>query len=1171
MSQEVTDNLTLSLVKALSAGPGKALVQGAAGSCPAFVLSQIMRELDRPLLLVTPTAKQAEELYTDLLFFNGFLGYEGIRDSLALLPGRESSGFSLSLSDRDRENRRISLLARLVKGEITNLVTSVIPLSRYLIPRYVLSEYCQEIRVGQEIERDQLIDRLLERGYERVALVEGSGEFSVRGSIVDIFSPASAQPIRLEFFGDTVDSIREFDPNSQRSRKLINEFMVTPAGQGIFKPEFMDQALASLRQLEISYDLPKRLVAPLAERFKQGTPFPGQDYFLPLIYSDRHTLLDYFPPKGVLATLNPSFARKVQETFWREQQDAFKRARDAANLIMPPEVTQQETDLLWQKADLFPNLSFELLDAGEQAGERALVDAKSNDDLRAMLISKGRDSGIMARVQQLLTDWLAKGWRLVMVSATRHSGERLRGLLAEHGLLAHLVDKGQAQAERLSLQICVGDLSRGFRLEQAGLAFITEEEIFGQKHKFKKDTLPKARQAFSGLRELSIDDCVVHAEHGVGVYRGLIKLTFQEVANDFLALEYYGGDKLYLPVDRINLLSRYHGPDDSPPSLDRLGTRSWLKTKRRVSASLRKVAEELVKIYAQRRVLSGHIFSGRDQYLDEFEATFPYEETTDQLKAIEDVLNDMQLERPMDRLVCGDVGFGKTEVALRAGFKAVMDGKQVGVIVPTTVLAEQHSQNFSQRLSAYPIRVEVLSRFKRWAKQKETIAGLRDGSVDIVIGTHRLLQDDVRFKDLGLLVIDEEHRFGVRHKEKLKKLRALVDVITLTATPIPRTLQLSLVRIRDLSIIETPPEGRQAIETFIIRFDDIAIAQAIRRELARGGQVFFVHNRVQSIDRMAEHLKKLVPEAKVTVAHGQMEEQQLEKVMVEFLNRAYDILVCTTIIESGLDYPQANTIFINRADKFGLAQLYQLRGRVGRSAAQAYAYLIIPAQSLLTQDAQKRLHALMQLTELGSGFQLAAQDLEIRGAGNILGTAQSGHIRALGYDLYMDLLAKAVAELKGEEIVEEVEPVISLGISAYVPEEYVPDVNTRLVLYKRLAASGRQDELEDLKQEMTDRFGPLPELVITLAKVMGLRQRLKLLSANAAKRQGEKVRVEFSDDASVSLDDILTLQKRWSDIISLCPDRSFMVSVAGVKEEELLARLDAVLASLAKICQRSSS
>ncbi len=1158
--------MLLPLVKALAEGRKRAQLYGASGSCAAFVASQVMQEMARPFLLVTPGAKEAEELYTDLKFFLGFLGYDHCREGIALFPSQESPGFSLSLSDRDQQSRKVSILARLLRGEITTLVTSVIALSRYLIPRYVLAEHCDEITVGQEIEREQLIERLIERGYQRVALVEGNGEFSVRGGIVDVFSPALAQPIRLEFFGDSIDSMREFDPNSQRSRKLIDKFLLIPASQGIFKPEFMKQALSNLRQLEISYDLPRRLVAPLSERFKQGGPFPGQGYFLPLIYSDRHTLLDYFPPNGVMVFLYPSSARKVQEAFWKEQQGAFQRAGETANLILPPEVTQLESDVFWQKTDSFSSLSFELLDAGEEGAEGVLLGSKSNDDLRATLLSQG-NSGIIARLARLLSDWLERGRRVVLVTATRHSGERLRALLADHGLLAHLVDAGQAQAQGMSLQICLGELSRGFRLERAGLAFITEEEIFGQKHRFKKEYIPKPRQAFSGLRELGIDDYVVHTDHGVGIYRGLTKLTFQEVANDFLALEYYGGDKLYLPVERINLLSRYLGPDNSPPSLDRLGNRSWLKTKQKVRASLRKVAEELVKIYAQRRVLSGYAFSGRDHYLDEFEASFPYEETPDQLKAIEDVLNDMQIERPMDRLVCGDVGFGKTEVALRAGFKALMDGKQVVVVVPTTVLAEQHFQNFNRRLSPYPVRTEVLSRFRSRAEQKKIIAGLKDGSVDIVIGTHRLLQDDVGFKDLGLLIIDEEHRFGVRDKERLKRLRALVDVITLSATPIPRTLQLSLVGIRDLSIIETPPEGRLAIETLIIRLDDIIIAQAIRREMARAGQVFFVHNRVQSIDRVAHHLKKLVPEARVAVAHGQMEARQLEKVMVEFLNRGYDVLVCTTIIESGLDYPQANTIFINRADKFGLAQLYQLRGRVGRSPVQAYAYLIVPAQSLLTRDAEKRLHALLQLTELGSGFQLAAQDLEIRGAGNIMGTAQSGHVRALGYDLYMELLTKAVAKLKGEEIVEEVEPDISLGISAYIPEEYVPDVNTRLVLYKRMAASCQPAELEELQREMADRFGPLPNLVLTLVKVMALRQRLKVLRASAAKRQAGKVRVEFSDDAPVSLEDILTLKQSLADRITLCPDRAFMICVAGLKEEELLARLDTVLASLAQICQ----
>jgi transcription-repair coupling factor (superfamily II helicase) len=621
-----------------------------------------------------------------------------------------------------------------------------------------------------------------------------------------------------------------------------------------------------------------------------------------------------------------------------------------------------------------------------------------------------------------------------------------------------------------------------------------------------------ALAAFSDLR---VDDYVVHSEHGIGIYRGLWKLQLGNEEHDFLLLEYQDGDKLYLPVYRLNLLQKYVGGGDGGPRIDKLGGISWEKAKKRVKKSLRELAEELIQLYATRSVVKGHGFPPPDQFLKEFEASFEYEETPDQMQAIEDVQKDLTEEKPMDRLVCGDVGFGKTEVALRGAFRAMMEGKQVAVLVPTTVLAQQHFQTFSRRFAPYPFRVEMLSRFRSRPEQKQVLADLTGGKIDLVVGTHRLLQKDVAFKDLGLLVVDEEHRFGVGHKEKIKRLRTNVDVLTLTATPIPRTLQMSLGGIRDLSVIETPPAERQAIRTYVTEFDEEVIRDAIRRELRRGGQVFFVHNRVQSIGAMEMFLRRLVPEVRLAVAHGQMVERDLERVMMAFVKKEVDLLLTTTIIESGLDFPSANTILINRADKLGLAQMYQLRGRVGRSKEKAYAYILVPALSQMGTDARKRLEALQEVSELGSGLKLAMHDLEIRGAGTLLGDAQSGHIAAVGFDMYLQILEQAVRELKGEEVKEEIDPEIDLPVPAFFPQDYIEDINQRLVFYRRIASARSEIEVHEIGEELRDRFGSIPPAAENLFQVMNLKLLLQQAGVRRISAEKEKVVLIFDPKSSI--------------------------------------------------------
>jgi transcription-repair coupling factor (superfamily II helicase) len=664
------------------------------------------------------------------------------------------------------------------------------------------------------------------------------------------------------------------------------------------------------------------------------------------------------------------------------------------------------------------------------------------------------------------------------------------------------------------------------------------------------------------LSELKPQDYVVHLDHGIGIYRGLRHLQVAGTEGDFLHLEYAAGDRLYLPVDRISLVQKYVGADDAAPPLDKLGGTNWERAKAKTRESVLAMARELLAIYAAREVNERKGLGGPDSYYGEFEAAFSFEETPDQKQAIEDVLTDLQKPKPMDRLICGDVGYGKTEVALRAAFLVAMEGLQVALLVPTTVLAQQHLDTFRRRFDGYPVRVEMLSRFLTTGQAKEVLQGVRDGSVDIVIGTHRLLQRDVDFKRLGLLVIDEEHRFGVRHKERIKEMRKLVDVLTLTATPIPRTLHMSLMGIRDLSVIETPPIDRLAIRTYVTRYDEDVIRDAILRELGRGGQVFFVHNRVQNIDIMANHLRELVPEARIAVAHGQMHERDLEKVMLAFLRHTVDVLVCSAIIESGLDIPNANTIIINRADHFGLAQLYQLRGRVGRSHERAFAYLMIPGEHLITRDAQRRLRVLQELDDLGGGFRLAAQDLEIRGAGNMLGRQQSGHITTVGFELYAQMMEEAVQELKGEAAATEVEPEIQLGIPAYIPENYVPDENQRVVFYRRLSAITSTVELEEIAAELQERYGPIPPLVDSFLRIMDLRRTLKRCMVLRALMVNGTVTLQFHPEAPVDVEHLLGLIQKGKSRFKLSEDSQLSFSPEAEDWDGVVAEVQSMLKGL---------
>jgi transcription-repair coupling factor (superfamily II helicase) len=1004
-----------------------------------------------PALALVTTLTDAQRWATDLRFF-GASAAEFLPPEPRLWRGGRH---------REAEAARAIVCHRLLSGEDLVVVATPSAVTHPLARPDQFKRRTARFTVGDRLDRELLLETLEEAGYERVETVAEVGQWGVRGGIVDIFSPASPRPARLEFVGDEIESIRLFDPTTQRSTDPVGELVVLP---------FLEEQGGTVL---LSY-------LPLAS---------------PVILDDP-TLLDA-PPDGAPAAL------------------------PLADLL----AGRRRLELTLLTAVVTP------------ASDRDVVDVAFD------VHSAPRFGGQFRTLALELNRWLADGTRVRLCSGDLGQADRLRQILREHGLEAGSTGTLWG-SEHLS--ILVGDCASGFTIPALGLAVLTDEELFGGRRRTLRRPRYERGAALTAFTDLQIGDLVVHEDHGIGRYLGLRTLTSDGASGDFLLLEYTEGSQLYVPVDRLDLVSKYLGAEASAARLDRLGGASWQRVKASVRASLREIAEDLLKLYAARSVADGRAFSADTPWQREFEAAFRFEETPDQLRAIQDVKTDMESPRPMDRLVAGDVGYGKTEVALRAAFKAVADGAQVAVLVPTTVLAQQHWATFSDRFGPFPARVELLSRFRSPKEQKAVVEGIERGTVDVVIGTHRLLSKDVRFKQLGLLIVDEEHRFGVTHKERIKQLRASVDVLSMTATPIPRTLYMSLSGVRDLSVIETAPLDRLPVETHIRRFDRAVIADAVTRELTRGGQVFFVHNRIQSLPSMARFIQTMVPQARVLMAHGQMPERELEAVMVKFMTGQADILVSTAIVESGLDIPASNTIIINRADRFGLAQLYQLRGRVGRERQQAYAYLLIPADGRVDEQAQRRLRVLQELTELGSGFKLALRDLEIRGAGNLLGAAQHGHMAAVGYDLYTKLLAEAVRELRGDaQGAAAVDPVVTVGVEAYLPDTYVPEVNQRLALYKRLTGVTTDAEIDDVRAELEDRFGPLPPAAEHLVEVVGLRVAARTLGIEKVEVGSGKALVKFAATTPVSPDRLVRLIQASRGRIKMSKEFSIEARIAA--------------------------
>ncbi|QSV46698.1 transcription-repair coupling factor [Geobacter benzoatilyticus] len=1151
-------HITKRIAGLLDPGSGRATLTGLRGSSPAYLLARFMAESGRQLLIIAPDAERASEICAETRF------YSGRPSDILSFPSWDVSPFEKASPHADVTGQRLACLRRLMDRKAAAVVTTPAALRQRVLSRTMLDSASLYFLPGEESNRDEFLAKLVILGYLNVPLVEDRGTFAVRGGIVDIFPPGFEQPVRIEFFGDFVETIRAFDPLSQRSLAPLEELLLLPSREMILTEDVLKAATPRIKsrcdELEISPVARRELL----EQLQQGLYPTGVEWLLPLFHPRLETLFDY-AGDAVRVILDPDALAEENARLDAELETASAQAQERGELFASPAeffLTAPETAGSIEAGRLvtIPYLTV----AGESTGKTAIaLDIQENTDLKVDVSSDSER--VLKPLVTRLNGWLEERQRVIIACHQRGQAQRLYELLSHYPLPLNISDRpfpAELERDDGKVNVVIGDLSRGFRLPEGKLIVIAEEEIFGRRQKRRGVSELRKKQIMTSLAELKPGDYMVHLDHGIGIYRGLQHISLSGCAGDFILLEYAGGDKLYLPVDRLNLVQRYVGAEGLEPRVDKLGGTSWEKAKGKARAAVQEMAGELLQIYAARQLHEGHAFSPPDDLYREFEASFAYEETSDQMGAIMDVIGDMTSPKPMDRLVCGDVGYGKTEVAMRGAFKAVMDGKQVAVLVPTTVLAQQHLETFKARLGAYPVTVEMLSRFRTPKEQKEILEKVKKGAIDVIIGTHRLLQSDVSFKDLGLLIVDEEQRFGVTHKEKLKKYKAVVDILTLTATPIPRTLYMSMMGIRDLSIIDTPPVDRLAVKTFVARNSDDLIREAVMRELRRGGQVFFVHNRVQSIMNWAEHLRRIVPEAKIAVGHGQMEEGELEKVMLGFMHGETNLLLCTTIIESGLDIPNANTLIIDRADTFGLAQLYQLRGRVGRSKQRAYAYLLIPGEGAISSDARERLKIIQELTELGAGFRLATHDLEIRGAGDILGAKQSGNIAAVGFDLYTELLEEAIQNLKGEERLERVEPEINLRIPAFVPEDYVKEPNQRLIIYKKLTQAENEEEVDEVMAELVDRFGKLPLAATYLLEVMKLRIHFKRFLITMAEFDGRRLCLSFHQKTPVPPDTIIGLIRGNPKKYQFSPDFRLTAELAdtsfeGVLEEarNLLKRL----------------
>ncbi|AOY75506.1 transcription-repair coupling factor [Clostridium formicaceticum] len=1114
----------LQLAQTLREEKSSVSLHGLDDSQRGHVAYGLYKGLRRQLCLLTYSEIEAQQIYQDLKFY--------VEDQAIFFPTKDIVFYDVEATSEEVSEERIKALNKLVGGEACIVVASIDALLLKLTPVDIYKKYQLAFTVGQRIHLQQVTENFILQDYERVERVDTKGQFSIRGGIIDIFPPAEENPIRIELFDDEVDSIRYFEVETQKSIEKIEKITVYPAKEIIIEVNHHEKTVPQLSQ-ELKNTLKKLdpaageklqgKIAEAVERLSNLGRFKGIQKFLPYIYEKAASLIDYFQEEAIVIVDEPDRGKEKIKGYLEEFRENFK------TLLERGEVLPNQAHLLFNYEEIIKRLK-----------DRSLVTSsllpKNHPDLQPKkiinFISRPVQSfyGKMNHFVKEISSLQQKGYEIRIVTTTKEKAMKLLELLREEEVLTEFFVKDDAKASHKGkVVILQGNLHRGFEYVDIKYILFTDYEIYGAYKKKKQKIKRKDTSPIKSFIDLQVGDYVVHEGHGIGKYIGIEELKVEGVKKDYLKIRYSGEDNLYLPTDQMDLIQKYIGADDKAPKLNKLGGTEWVKTKAKAKKAIEDMAKDLLKLYAEREKSKGYAFSRDTDWQKQFEYLFPYEETPDQIRCIEEMKKDMEVDRSMDRLLCGDVGYGKTEVAIRGAFKCVMDSKQVAVLVPTTILAQQHYNNFKERFSGFPVTVEMLSRFRTPTQQKHTIESVRTGNIDVLIGTHRLLSKDVVFKDLGLLIVDEEQRFGVKHKEALKQLKKSVDVLTLTATPIPRTLHMSMIGVRDMSVIEDPPEERYPVQTYVASYNESLITDALTREMARGGQVYYVYNRVQGIHQVAAKLGSLVPQARVGVAHGQMSERQLEKLMLEYYHGEYDVLVCTTIIETGLDIANVNTIIIQDADRLGLSQLYQLRGRVGRSNRQGYAYLLYEKDKILSEVAEKRLKAIKEFTEFGSGFKIAMRDLEIRGAGNLLGSEQHGHMASIGYDLYVKLLEETVGELKGEKIEKYEDTMMELNVDAYISEKYISNPSHKIEIYKKIASIRNEEDMYAIEEEIEDRFGDIPLSVRNLLLISYIKALAKNLKIQYISQKEKSIRIQFREAKVLRPENIVEVMEsyRW--------------------------------------------
>lgn len=1086
-------------------------------------------------LVVTYNEARSREIYEDFLNF---------RKDVLLYPARDLLFYQADIQGNLLTRQRAMALKALFEGDAGVVITTVDACMERLVPAKVWKDRRIWVEEGAELDVEALRNELVLNGYERVVQVEQPGQFCIRGGIVDVYPLTEDNPVRIELWDTEVDSIRTFDVESQRSVERVEGLYLYPASEMFFTKEQLDRGLEQIRisaerqskalnkqgRGEASLKIRKQAEA-VTEAIEESWRITGLDSYRTCFYDETQTLIEYFPENTALFVDEPVRVSEKTEVSYSEFAESMTQRLEKGYLL--PEQAELMVELPEIVSRLQTGTSVYLSGIDQKGSKLTARKAFSLEVKNANTYQNGFDLLI-----QDLKRWKKNGFRTILLCPSRTRAERMAKDLQEYELLAYYTEDEDKEVQPGEICVLYGNLHRGFEYPLIKFVVIAESDLFGKekkKKRRKKYGKDGSGQKIRDFTDLNVGDYVIHENHGLGIYRGIEKIEVDHIVKDYIKVEYKNGGNLYLPVTQLDMLQKYAGADIKRPKLNTLGGTDWEKTRTRVKKAVDDIAKDLVQLYAARQQQNGYQYGEDTVWQREFEELFPYEPTEDQEHAISAVKADMQSTKIMDRLVCGDVGYGKTEIAIRAAFKAVQEGKQVVYLVPTTILAQQHYNTFTQRMMEFPVRVDLMSRFRTPAEQKKTIEDLKKGLVDIVIGTHRVLSDDVKFKDLGLLIIDEEQRFGVAHKEKIKKLKTNVDVLTLTATPIPRTLHMSLVGIRDMSILQEPPMDRVAIQTYVMEYNEEMVREAIERELMRGGQVFYVYNKVNSIEEITAKISALVPNANVVFAHGQMRERQLESIMLDFINGEIDVLVSTTIIETGLDIPNVNTIIIHEAENFGLSQLYQLRGRVGRSSRNAYAFMMYKPNRLLKEEAEKRLSAIREFTELGSGVRIAMKDLEIRGAGNVLGAEQSGHMEAVGYELYCKMLNESVRILKGEPIQESFETSVEIDMDAYIPLSYIRNEAQKLDVYKRISLIESEEEFGDMQDELTDRFGDMPKPVenllwAALLKAMGHDAGITEVRANRA-----EVRLTMNPKAPVDTTRIPELISEYQGLLKFVP------------------------------------